>query len=151
MKESFLLCVALAVVVSSIKLVLASASERTARLLQLLLDTAILVILICGAGGVDSSFSFAFRENAYFEQYEAEMVDKVVNEAEILLCERVENALLSEFGVAPRESRTEIDRETFELYSMQVFYNASDIKVSAFEVKRYIKREYGIEAEVYFT
>ncbi|MBR5539342.1 MAG: hypothetical protein IKU61_05525 [Clostridia bacterium] len=82
-------------------------------------------------------------------QTDSDMYVEVISRAEELLSVRVSDIVEASFDVKPCECIAELDNENLTLEKLKVFFDRNSL-ISSYEVKRLLKEEYNVKAEVYF-
>ncbi len=150
MKDTFVLCTAVCVLTTLVRIILsAAACERVAKVLQTLLDILLLILLVGAFFGVDlnqyGGISLATED---FEDIESRTVAEIKTQAENLLAERISDAVENEFSQRPSACVADINIESLEISELSVYF---DIRlISGYDVKRFIKEKYKVDAEVIF-
>ncbi len=154
MRNTFILCTAVSVIASLTKMVLDSAfGEKVSKVIQILLDIFILTILL-------SAF-LGFRHIVYvgtdtytslnFEMIENDTLQEIKKESERMLAEKICNAVEKEFAEKPTFCKAVINIESFELCELTVKFDISKAFLSGYDVKRFLKDNYNVDAEVVFN
>ena len=150
MKETFLVCTAVSVAVSILKIILdALCRTGVSKVLQISLDIFLLSVLVGTFFGIEySGYGVTDIASEDFSAIESRTVSEIKAEAEKLLSERVTEAVEKEFGKRPSRCISEIDIETLEVCKLYVYFDGGF--VSGYDVKKFLKEKYNVNAEVIF-
>lgn len=154
MKDTFVVCTAISIIASFTKIVLDSAfGEKVSRVVQIFLDILLLTIILSAFFGVeyDGYTEPDLYTSINFEMIEKDTLQEIKVKSESMLAEKICSAVENKFNEKPKCCIVVIDIENFELSELSVYFDISKAYLSGYELTRFLKENYNVEAEVVFN
>ena len=151
MKAALLICLLLTFCGACGRHLIESAGAKAAARTWMTFCSLICLIVLCRAacGGVQEIPAVEFQdESAAFQSLSAETMDAVCKEAERLLAERLSAGIAETCGHMPTACHAAIDRDTLGVTAVTVQFSQSDLLVSSYAVKSYVRAQCGAETAV---
>ena len=151
MKAALFICLLLTFCGACGRHMIESAGAKAAARTWMSLCSLLCLIVLCSAarGGVQGFPALEFQdESAAFQSLSAETTDAVCKAAERLLAERLSAGITEACGHTPTACHAAIDRDTLCVTSVTVQFSQSDLLVSSYAVKSYVRAQCGAETAV---
>ena len=153
MKNTFLACAIISVIGAVAKLFLkASGGERAAKILHVILGAVLLATFFNAIYGIEIPLINISDTNSseYYEHIGEKALENMYISAEEMASAKIKDEISEKFKAEPVFCKAEIDRETLEFKTIEIYFSSSNQFISSYEVKKYISDTYGFSQEVIF-
>jgi len=144
-------CASIAFIGTIIKMIIeSSGAHHFSNVISLILGIVILLnIFYVSVPKELPEFSISNIEYNY-KQISDDVLKKVVSNTETSVKTRITNELEKRFGIMPVVCNVKIDPESLNVINAKILLNHTDILISVYEIKAFVKEKFEIDAEVYF-
>ena len=152
MKQTFILCAVIAFTGAIINIILSVSGEKNiSKIISCLLGIILLLTLCKAVSNEDFSritFDLNTEENS---QINKDTIEEAIENSEKEIKKEIQTSIEKQFNSIPISIDIEINYETIKIEKMAITMSHTDIFISTYELKNFIKSKFQIDAEVYFV
>lgn len=152
MKEAFILCSSIAFTGAIINMVISASGEKSISNIVCSMLAFVLVMAflqtISGDDIPEISFDFKVEEDVQISKY---VLENAIENTQTEIKKQIQSAIENRFNVSPLNIDLKINKETLKIERLIITLAQSDLFVSSYQLKEFIKSNFQIEAEVYFS